>query len=272
LFISIIKACFLHEAGLFVLIVKVTAMKQRYNQYTTEDHQVWSVMFERQMKALPRLATNEFMKGIALSGFEPHRIPEFSMVNERLMPLTGWQIYEVPGIVADDEFFRLLTEKKFPATTWIRKMSELEYIEEPDMFHDVFGHVPLLTNALYCHFLEAMSQIALEHINDPHAIELMSRLYWYTVEFGLMREDGELKIYGAGLLSSIGETLFSLQSEEPARAKFDMAAIFNTPYIKEKYQEKYFIVDGFEQLYDSIGSIRQLLNEQLATVKAGEEL
>jgi phenylalanine-4-hydroxylase len=169
--------------------------------------------------------------------------------------------------VPDDEFFRLLTEKKFPATTWIRKMSELEYIEEPDMFHDVFGHVPLLTNALYCRFLEAMSQIALEYIGDPVAIELMSRLYWYTVEFGLINENEQLKIYGAGLLSSIGETLFSLTSIEPQREAFDLRNIFSAPYIKEKYQEKYFIIRSFEQLYESISNIRQLLNEQLAVAK-----
>src|SRR6478672_513919 len=226
-------ACFQPKQAFLFLKRKHRSMKQQYDQYTDEDHKVWSVMYQRQMQALPELATEEFIKGLEFTGFEQDRIPEFRKVNERLLKLTGWQIYEVPGIVPDDEFFRLLTEKKFPATTWIRKMSELEYIEEPDMFHDVFGHVPLLTNPQYCHFLEEMSQIALEHIDDAHAIELMSRLYWYTVEFGLMRENGKLKIYGAGLLSSIGETLFSLQSDEPARAEFDIPLIFNTPYIKE---------------------------------------
>ena len=221
-------------------------------------------MYDKQMDELPMLATNEFLNGLELAGFEPDRIPEFVKVNERLAKLSGWQVYEVPGIVADDLFFKLLSERKFPATTWIRKKSELEYIEEPDMFHDVFGHVPLLTNIPYCHFLEAISKIAVKHIDNPVAVELMSRLYWFTIEFGLIREDGRLKIYGAGLLSSHGETLYSLQSEKPGRSDYDIATIFDTPYIKSEFQTQYFIIDSYEQLYNGIPDIERLLEAALA--------
>lgn len=238
-------------------------MKQQYDKYTDEDHQVWSLMYERQMKELPAMATQGFLDGLTLGGFEPDRIPHFEEVNQRLENLTGWHVYAVPGIVPDDQFFTLLNQKKFPATTWIRNMKDLEYIEEPDMFHDVFGHVPLLVNQPYCHFLEAISGIALQRINDPLAVELMSRLYWFTIEFGLIREDNRLKIYGAGLLSSIGETKFSLLSNEPQRAEFDMTEIFDTPYVKEKFQEKYYIIQSFDQLYHSIGDVEHYLAQAL---------
>lgn len=240
-------------------------MKQQYENYTAEDHQVWSIMYHRQMQGLPGRATPSFMDGLELAGFEPDRIPRFTDVNERLEKLTGWQIYEVPGIVADDEFFKLLNEKKFPATTWIRKMSELEYIEEPDMFHDVFGHIPLLTNQAYCDFLQGISSIALKHINDQAAIEYMSRLYWFTIEFGLIMEEGTPHIYGAGLLSSIGETIYSLESDIPQRKDFDVLDIFNSPYIKEKFQVEYYIADSYEHLYDKLDAVEHGLNKILVS-------
>lgn len=239
-------------------------MKQQYEDYTAENHEVWSIMFGRQAAALKGRATEQFMEGIELSGFEPDRIPRFTEVNERLGKLTGWQIYEVPGIVADDKFFRLLSEKKFPATTWIRKMSELEYIEEPDMFHDVFGHIPLLVNQHYCDFLQGISEIAQRHIDDPWAVELMSRLYWFTIEFGLIEEEDALRIYGAGLLSSIGETKYSLESDVPERLHFDVDTIFRTPYIKEKFQVKYYIIQSYKQLFNSVDEISEKLEAFLA--------
>lgn len=238
-------------------------MKQQYDKYTSEDHQVWSIMYGRQAEALKGRATDRFLKGIEEAGFKPDRIPRFTEVNAKLAELTGWQIYEVPGIVADDLFFKLLAEKKFPATTWIRKMSELEYIEEPDMFHDVFGHIPLLVDEHYCGFLQGLSRIALKHIDDPWAIELMSRLYWFTIEFGLIEEDDKLKIYGAGLLSSVGETMYSLNSDVPERRDYDIATIFNTPYIKEKFQVVYYIIHSYEQLYNSVDDIEQELEHFL---------
>lgn len=239
-------------------------MKQQYENYTNEHHQVWSIMFGRQAETLTGRATNTFLEGISLSGFEQYKIPRFTEVNARLEKLTGWQIYEVPGIVADDRFFELLAQRKFPATTWIRKMSELEYIEEPDMFHDVYGHIPLLVDQHYCDFLQGLSEIALKHIDNAWAVELMSRLYWFTIEFGLIREDDTLRIYGAGLLSSIGETVFSLESDVPGRFEYSIDRIFDSPYIKEKFQERYFIIESYEQLYASLPLIEEKLENRLA--------
>lgn len=241
-------------------------MKQQYEQYTAENHEVWSILFGRQMENLKGRANAAYMEGIELAGFEAHRIPKFTEVNERLAKLTGWSIYEVPGIVADDVFFQLLAQKKFPATTWIRKMSELEYLEEPDMFHDVFGHVPLLVNQPYVDFLQGISHIALKHINNPWAVELMSRLYWFTIEFGLIKEHNHNEIYGAGILSSIGESVYSLESDLPERKPFDIQEIFDSPYIKEKFQVQYYIIESYEQLYNSVGAIEAQLEVALARV------
>ena len=238
-------------------------MKQDHQSYRDEDHVVWSLMFNRQQEVLANRATTTFLDGIGKVGFEPTRIPVFEEVNKRLRKLTGWQIYEVPGIVADDEFFKLLSQKQFPATTWIRKMKDLEYIEEPDMFHDVYGHIPILANQAFCDFLQGLANISLKHINDEFAILLMSRIYWFTVEFGLIEENGNLKIYGAGLLSSIGESQYSLESEIPERESFNIDLILSEPFIKEKYQVKYFIIHSYQQLFESLEEVETMLNERL---------
>ena len=225
-------------------------MKQQYELYTAENHEVWSILFGRQMENLKGRANAAYLEGIELAGFEPERIPKFSEVNERLARLTGWSIYEVPGIVADDHFFELLAEKKFPATTWIRKMSELEYLEEPDMFHDVFGHVPLLVNQPYVDFLQGISRIALKHIKNPWAVELMSRLYWFTIEFGLLNTPDGLRIYGGGILSSPGETRYALESDVPERKVFDAVDVLRTPYRIDIMQPIYFMIERIDQLFD----------------------
>ena len=164
----------------------------------------------------------------------------------------------VPGIVDDAIFFQLMANRKFPASTWLRKMSELDYLEEPDMFHDVFAHVPLLTNQAFVDFLQELSKIGLEYIDNKWAIELLSRVYWFTVEFGLIREAEGLRIYGAGILSSAGETLFSL-SEKPKRFEYNVEQILNTPYRKDTFQDRYFIIDSYEQLYESLPEIKKLI-------------
>jgi len=238
-------------------------LKQEYENYTVENHAVWSLLFNKQMQQLETGAVEAFHEGLHETGFSENFIPRFKEVNERLEKLTGWKIQEVPGIVADDVFFKLLSEKKFPATTWIRKMSQLEYLEEPDMFHDVFGHVPILSNQSYCDFLKGMADIALKHIDNSYAIELMSRLYWFTVEFGLIKENDMLKIYGAGLISSIGESEYSLHSPVPERLEFDIDQILDSPYIKERFQVKYFIIDSFEQLYKSLSEAEEKIEKKL---------
>lgn len=237
-------------------------MKQIYGNYTEEDQKVWQILFDRQIENLPTTATGEYLAGLERIHFSREMIPNFEKTNTLLRDITGWELQAVPGIVPDKVFFELLAEKKFPATTWLRKMSQLDYLEEPDMFHDVFGHVPLLTNKPYVNFLQALSKIALEHIDDEWAIHLLSRVYWFTVEFGLIRENGNVRIYGAGILSSVGETKYSL-SKEPEHLEYDVEKILRSSYRKDVFQTKYFVIQSYEQLYNSITLIKEVLEKLL---------
>lgn len=237
-------------------------MKQHYENYTAEDQKVWKILFERQFPSLPKAATKQFLLGLDQVNFTGEAIPNFEETNKLLRDLTGWEIYAVPGIVEDALFFDLMANKKFPATTWVRKMSELDYLEEPDMFHDVFAHIPLLANQAFVDFLQAISKFGQEWIDDEWAIHLLSRIYWFTIEFGLIREDGEVKIYGAGVLSSSGETAYSL-SDEPNHFEYDVDKILDTPYRKDNMQENYFIIDSYEQLFESLPEIKTKIEQRL---------
>jgi len=228
-------------------------MNQQYEQYTAEDHQIWNNLYDEQMKQLPDMATKAFMDGIKKVGFKSYEVPRFEVVNDSLKHITGWTVYAVPGYVDNFPFFSHLAHREFPVTTWLRRMDKFDYIVEPDMFHDVFGHVPLLSEQFFCDFLEGISTIGLKHIDNPSALELISRVYWYTVEFGLIQESEGLRIYGAGILSSPGESRYCLsEAAEPIRFAFDVDTILDSPYIKEKFQEKYFVVKSYQQLVDSI--------------------
>ncbi len=235
-------------------------MKQDYARYTEEDQLVWQILYIRQMKKLPDRASRAYLQGLQLVGFQEDRIPDFDEVNQRLNRLTGWKLRAVPGIVDNALFFEMLSQRHFPASTWLRSMKELDYLEEPDMFHDVFAHVPLLSNPDFCDFLSGLSEIALKYVKNEEMIELLSRIYWFTVEFGLIREEGLIKIYGAGILSSTGESDYCLRDEVP-RLQFDVRKMLSTSYIKEKFQEKYFLIDRFEQLNDSLPQIEKELLE-----------
>ncbi|CAG0907021.1 unnamed protein product [Cyprideis torosa] len=252
-------------------------MIQEYDKYKEEDHEVWSILYSRIMEILPLYASQAFLDGLKLVGFESDKIPNFDESNNKLSTLTGWKIYAVPGLIDNKPFFEHLSNKEFPATTWLRQKSQLDYLQEPDMFHDVFGHIPLLSNAPFVKYLEELARITLKYIDNDWIIEIVSRLYWYTVEFGLIRENGNLKVYGAGILSSSGETQYSIDSHIPKRHDFNIQKIFDTPYIKDKYQEQYFgqlveisptkvILDhsniGFEvqislQTYDQIKTLKE---------------
>ncbi len=233
-------------------------MQQIYDNYNTEDFQVWKLLYDRQIQNLPTAASEAFLEGLSKVNFEAERIPVFRETNRILKELTGWKLAVVPGIVPDFTFFELMSNRYFPATTWLRKMKELDYLEEPDMFHDVFAHVPLLTNQHFVNFLEELSHIGLEYVGDDHAIELLSRIYWFTVEFGLIREHGQLRIYGAGILSSAGETKYCL-STQPEHHEFNVTKIMNTPYRKDVFQTQYFIIDSYDQLYYSIPEVKETL-------------
>lgn len=231
-------------------------MVQEYNKYTAEDHLVWKTLYDRQIVRIEKYASQAVIDGMKKCGFESDFIPNFDEVNKSLKQLTGWQIYVVPGLIEKKPFFEHLHRKEFPATTWLRKMSQLDYLEEPDMFHDVFGHIPLLTNQNFCDFLEHLSGIALQHIDDEEIIEMLGRLYWFTVEFGLIEEQNHIKAYGAGILSSFGETEFSIDSPEPERLPFSVERTLHTSYHIDRYQDFYFVIHDYKQLFDSIPQIQ----------------
>ena len=241
---------------------------QDYAHYTAADRWVWQTLFERQIQVLPTVASSRFFEGLPAVDFRADKIPDFSEVNPLLDTATGWSLVAVPGIVDDRTFFELLAVRRFPATTWLRTPAQLDYLEEPDMFHDVFAHVPLLTNQYFADFLQAVGTLALRYLHDAHAVELLSRLYWFTVEFGLIVEGDRLRIYGAGILSSVGETKFCL-SDESARRPFDVAHILATPYVKDRMQDVYFIIDSYEQLADCVPTLEaelRRLTKQPASV------
>ncbi len=242
-------------------------MKQVYENYTPEDFEVWKILFDRQITQFPTHASKAYLDGLKIANFETGVIPDFKETNKILNDTTGWQLAVVPGIVPDYTFFELMANRRFPATTWLRKKKELDYLEEPDMFHDVFAHVPLLTNQHFVNFLEELSKIGLEYVGNAYAIELLSRVYWFTVEFGLIEESAGLRIYGAGILSSNGETKFSLSKEAPKHS-FNVEHMLETSYRKDQFQTQYFVIKSYEQLYNSIPSIRELLAGKVELVRA----
>ncbi len=240
-------------------------MDQQYNRYTAADHAIWQQLFERQMAQLPAVASRDYLDGIRKVGFVADHIPDFEKeTNPRLRRLTGWEVYAVPGLIPHQEFYRHLADRKFPAATWLRTPGQLDYLEEPDMFHDTFGHVPLLSNQAFCDFLADLSRLALRYTQHTAALEVLSRLYWYTVEFGLIREADQLKIYGGGILSSVGESRYCLQ-EEVARYDFDAIRILHTPYHIDRFQDHYFVLDSYGQLYRCVEAV----GKELRRISAG---
>lgn len=233
---------------------------QDYSAYTVEDHQVWSVLYSRQMEMVPSLSAPAYLEGIKKCGFKKDQVPNFNEVNIALAQATGWSIYVVPGLIENKTFFDHLSKKEFPATTWLRSMDQLNYLEEPDMFHDIFGHIPLLSEQFFCDYLQGLSDMSLQYINCPNAIEYLARLYWYTVEFGLINTSIGVKIYGAGILSSAGESQFCL-SNKANHVVFDPVRIMKTPYVKDKYQSQYFVIDSFEELFDCLERVRAFLTQ-----------
>jgi phenylalanine-4-hydroxylase len=238
----------------------IQGLKQEYDNYTDEDRKVWGILFNRQMEQLQGLADESYLKGIEDIGFSASTIPDFREVNVRLKSLTGWEIVVVPGIIDQVNFFTMLANKQFPSSTWLRSMEELDYLSEPDMFHDAFGHMPLLTNQTFCDFFHQICLIGIKYLNHPKIIEMLGRVYWFTVEFGLINAEGQLKIYGAGILSSIGETKFSL-GDVPERVRFDIVEIMKTDFDNTKIQEKYFVIESFQQLLDAIVTMEEHLEQ-----------
>ncbi|MDB5966461.1 MAG: Phenylalanine 4-hydroxylase [Polaromonas sp.] len=221
---------------------------QDYAAYTAADHETYHRLYQRQSALLPGLACDEFIASLPSLGLAS-RIPRFDDINERLFKATGWEVVAVPGLIPEVAFFSLLANRKFPATDWIRTPQEFDYIVEPDIFHDLFGHVPLLFNPVFADHMQAYGAGGLK-AHGLGACEQLSRLYWYTIEFGLMRQHGGIRAYGAGILSSSGELVHAVTSQEPQRMALDLLRTMRTRYKIDSYQQTYFVIDSFQQLFD----------------------
>ena len=221
---------------------------QNYAAYTAADHDIYRRLYERQSALLPGLACDEFIMALPSLGVKT-RIPRFEQINDRLYKATGWEVVAVPGLIPEVPFFTLLANRKFPVTDWIRKPDEFDYIVEPDIFHDLFGHVPLLFNPVFADHMQAYGAGGLK-AHSLNACEQLSRLYWYTIEFGLIRQKNGLRAYGAGILSSAGELAHAVKSTEPQRIALDLLRCMRTRYNIDSYQQTYFVIDSFQQLFD----------------------
>jgi len=236
---------------------------QDYSAYTPEDFHVWKLLYDRQIPFVRSNASRLYLDALDKIGFNADEIPDFTKTTERLQQFTGWKMIVVPELVPQKDFFEMLTNKTFPATCWLRMLEELDYIEEPDMFHDVFGHVPLLVNSAYAAFMQNFGKLAMKWIDVPEAIPLLARVYWYTIEFGLLTENGINKIFGAGIISSIGETQHTA-STESLKISFDIKKMLMTDYRIDTLQPQYFVIDSFEQLCTAIPQIDKMLTNILS--------
>ncbi|WP_028203285.1 phenylalanine 4-monooxygenase [Paraburkholderia nodosa] len=239
-------------------------------RYGAADHAVWDQLYRRQRALLEGRACDAFMEGALRIGLNVSHVPSFAQVSERLMAATGWRIVAVPGLVPERIFFEHLANRRFPVTWWMRRPDQLDYLEEPDCFHDLFGHVPLLTDPTFADAIHAYGRAALAV--EERALPLLARLYWYTVEFGLMRDASApngVKIYGAGIVSSKGETLYSVESGAPNRLAFDLDRVLRTRYRIDTFQKTYFVIDSFAQLFDALGAgIASRLTDPAALIAA----
>ena len=222
------------------------AVEQRWDRYTADEHALYRRLFERQSKLVPRYAIPEWIDAIA--GLDAAReIPRFAEVSTKLRRTTGWEIVAVPGLIPDEAFFTHLANRRFPVTVWLRKPEEFDYIVEPDVFHDFFGHVPLLFDATYADHLYEYGKGGLKAMRLD-AVKFLARLYWYTIEFGLMQTPAGVRAYGAGLLSSGGELRYCVEDPKPERLPFDLERIMTTEYQIDRYQDRYFVIDSFAHL------------------------
>lgn len=240
---------------------------QAYDRYGADDHDTYRRLYARQLSQLRGLACREFVSSVELLGV-PDRIPRFADVSDRLRKATGWDIVGVPGLIPEEAFFALLSERKFPVTDWIRRPEEFDYIVEPDVFHDLFGHVPLLFNPVFADYMQAYGQGGLK-ATRLNACPLLARLYWYTVEFGLLNTPEGLRAYGAGILSSAGELRHSVLSPEPCRVGFDLRRIMRTHYRIDTFQAGYFVIDSFDQLFEATAAdFEPIYAEVLGAIEA----
>jgi phenylalanine-4-hydroxylase len=222
---------------------------QGWENYSAEEHGVWKTLYERQMKLLPGRACDEFVAGMRALPIDADRIPDFRRLSDVLMKHTGWQVVAVPGLVPDDVFFEHLANRRFPSGQFIRRPDQLDYLQEPDVFHDVFGHVPMLMNPAIADYIQAYGEGGLR-AKRLGMLDNLARVYWYTVEFGLVEQADGLRIYGAGIASSYTESIFAIDDPSPNRIRFELERVMRTRYRIDDFQETYFVVRNLEQLLD----------------------
>jgi phenylalanine-4-hydroxylase len=224
-------------------------IEQGWERYSAEDHSIWGTLFERQRRTLGRHVAKEYLDGLAALGIGPDGIPDFERMNARLRQITGWEVVAVPGLIPSRPFFQMLASRKFPAGTFIRSREQLDYLEEPDIFHDVFGHVPLLTNPSYADYMNEYGRIGLEAM-EHKGVKFLARLNWYTIEFGLIRKPEGIQIYGAGIVSSFGEAKYVVADGSANQLAFNLERVLRTGYYIDDFQATYFVIDRYEDLFD----------------------
>jgi phenylalanine-4-hydroxylase len=223
-------------------------IEQNWADYSEDQHAVWRLLFERQQRLLVGRACREYLDGLQDLGVAAGGIPDFRRLSDLLDRATGWRIAAVPGLVPDDVFFGFLARRRFPSTCFIRRRDQLDYLQEPDVFHDICGHVPMLMNPVFADYMQAYGEGGLKALRLGH-LEHLARLYWYTVEFGLIATPEGLRIYGSGILSSAGESVYSLEDPVPNRLHFDLRRVMRTQYHIDRYQETYFVINDFAELF-----------------------
>jgi len=230
-------------------------MEQRYETYPAEAHDVWRLLYERRMATLSGTGSSVFLEGIERIGLTSDRVPDLADVNQRLAARTGWAAVGVGGFIPAPQFFRCLSQRRFPTTLTVRPRTQLDYLPEPDIFHDVFGHVPLHSHPVFADFLQQFGALAASADSEAK-ITAMARLFWFTVEFGLIRESGHVKIYGSGLISSHDDAANAL-SERCDRRPFDLDAVVSQPFEIDRLQDVLFVVDSFDQLFEGVDRLRR---------------
>ena len=237
-------------------------VQQPLHLYTEQDHQTWRTLYARQAQLLNGRACDEYLRGLQQLRMSHERVPDFNELNDILRAHTGWQIVAVNGLVPDEVFFDHLANRRFPCTWWMRRPEQMDYLQEPDCFHDVFGHVPLLINPVFADYMQAYGEGGLK-AERLQVLPMLARLYWYTVEFGLIQTADGLRIYGAGIVSSKAESLYSLDSDAPHRVGFDLRRILRTEYKIDDVQKTYFVIRDFARLFDQTRADFTLIYDEL---------
>lgn len=235
---------------------------QPVHLYSAQDHATWKALYERQTQLLQGRVCDEFLQGLSQLQMSADRVPNFNDLNAVLQSATGWQIVVVNGLVPDHVFFEHLANRRFPCTWWMRRPEQMDYLQEPDCFHDVFGHVPLLINPIFADYIQAYGEGGMK-AQSLQVLPMLARLYWYTVEFGLIQTERGLRIYGAGIVSSKAESVYSLESELPNRIGFDLQRILRTEYKIDDMQKTYFVINSFTQLFQETRADFTQIYEQL---------